>query len=160
MVTTFYTLVGILSILFSGVALDIITCRPPSPLEKAYSYLLLQGIAKSDCRSRLTRSAVLLRSFRYAKLRLRWRFAQDDTVSAYERYTIVLYLNRKPSVAQQPSDGFLPYKGQAPSTKQKIGVGTKTYPYSQISGSFFATFFSKKVGKPHPSTNHYPLITS
>ena len=27
-VTTFYTLVGILSILFSGVALDIITCRP------------------------------------------------------------------------------------------------------------------------------------
>ena len=30
MVTTFYTLVGILSILFSGVALDIITCRPPS----------------------------------------------------------------------------------------------------------------------------------
>ena len=27
-VTTFYTLVGILSILFWGVALDIITCRP------------------------------------------------------------------------------------------------------------------------------------
>ena len=34
-VTTFYTLVGILSILFSGVALDIITCRPPSPAGRA-----------------------------------------------------------------------------------------------------------------------------
>ena len=32
-VTTFYTLVGILSILFSDVALDIITCRVPMAQE-------------------------------------------------------------------------------------------------------------------------------
>jgi len=43
-VTTFYTLVGILSILFSGVALDIITCRPPSPLGKAWLKRFLADI--------------------------------------------------------------------------------------------------------------------
>ena len=42
------------------------------------SYFQLREIRKSVCRSRLIYSAVLLRSLRFAKLRLRLRSAQDD----------------------------------------------------------------------------------
>ena len=47
-VTTFYTLVGILSILFWGVALDIITCRPPSPTGEGSACVTLIAWSKND----------------------------------------------------------------------------------------------------------------
>ena len=63
-------------------------------------------------------------------------------------------------MAQQPSDGFLPYKAQAPTTQQKIGADINAYSYPQFNKVSLLLSFQRKKENPFPQLTTPPTANS